>query len=595
MNSDHTTSRQSGHGELAPSKLADNTHDAAIDPGAAPAPHNADEAGFTPAQHNGHEDNISADSTLPLGEGIQGNITVTRALDRAVMWAAPGSPGSRSESPSTALGTAGSVTPEAPAEQGGSGGAMVAGTGAAKLAQPAWQSVTEANADEAGVRHGTGGNVGDACGHDGHGIGDHANEGFGRDGVPDGPLVGGVCVDGAVGREGFVDEGAAAAPVSPPLDELEVQENYDVVRKARAALAAIQAEHKRRKDHAVSAGTIKDYEGDLRVLEQRGRLLEEEVPVYPICAALAHYAPSASSFYKMRAAALLGARSKVESLLAEQSRRQQYQPQSQWWDLAIMDLRRALWELGQVQALSREAARELNDAPVRLKRSKKLVLKRARNDWQQRFFDETEKSVQYRHACFLAGTCGMRPKELQTGVMVQLLGKMVGIQVEGAKVTETAGQTWRTVFIQAKHFPDWFLADLSEVPRQFSARAAGMRGYLYRLSPKVFPKEGDKPQLLLSDYVLRHAVATDLWQEGWSTLEIAGVLGERVEETVRNYGLRTRGAKWRETHVLLERGSTLTAQPVRARDRRFIEQKALAGAKGKKAAKQRRAAKRKGP
>lgn len=122
---------------------------------------------------------------------------------------------------------------------------------------------------------------------------------------------------------------------------------------------------------------------------------------------------------------------------------------------------------------------------------------------------------------------------------------MVGIKILGAKVRETAGQSWRGIFIEAGKFPDWFLEGLGSAPKTYSAPRGAMRNYLRRLSPEVFPKQGNKPQLILSSYVLRHAIATDLRQARWASVEITEVLGGRSAATSRWYGLRWRGSKFR--------------------------------------------------
>lgn len=303
-----------------------------------------------------------------------------------------------------------------------------------------------------------------------------------------------------------------------------------------------------------------------RLLKERGSQLDELFPMHPICAALASYSPKKNSFYKMKSSALWDARRRVETLLAEQDKLQRAHPKSAAWDQSIGALHTALWELEHIQSLSLDEALQIMREVAQPVESKKLVLRRANKDWRELFLAETAKSAQYRHACFLMAAVGMRPAELEKGVLVQRLGNKVGVRIEGAKVTQKSGQEWRTVLIDAGRFPDWFLSELSATPREYSARKGAMRSYLNRLSPKVLTKKWKGEQLILSAYVLRHCIATDMFQDGWSTAEIAAVLGERVEDTVRHYGLRTRGAKWREPDVMVVRGKVLTAVPVRMRD-----------------------------
>lgn len=477
------------------------------------------EALISLVQSNDHEEKTKVLCTLPNAETDTEQHHSNFLVNRSVMWAAPDQrEGSRSESPPAKAGTASGVTSAAPAQRGDGGGATVAVPDEPRLAQPAGVNVIAAIVNEAEAR---------------------------------------------------------LDPTGAFLSEHEVQENFSLVRKARTLISEIKREREKAKHTEPGDGSIKDYEGDVDVLDRRAKLLEEETNIYPLCAALAHYAPT-SSFYKMRGAAMWRARGEVESLLALQDRRQRDGPRSLMWDSAVHDLGIALWKLEQIRGLSREEARKINDAPIKSKRSKKSVLRLANTDWRERFFAETEKSEKYRNACFLAAACGMRPKELEKGVLVSRVGDRIAIKIFGAKVRATSGQEWRGVFIPAARLPAWFVDDLTTTPRRFTAPAAAMRSYLNRLSPKVFPPKPNKPQLILSEYVLRHCVATDLWQEHWSLAEIAAVLGERVEETARHYGLRARGAKWRKPDVFIERSTVKTAVPVRLRDNSFVEKKELA-------------------
>jgi len=550
MNPEGTTPQKSGipsNNGLAPCKSANNA-------GAVGTPQNADEAGFSPAQHNGHEDNIAADFTLPLGEGIQENITVTCIPERAVMWAVPGSPGSRSESPPAQEGTAGGVTPGEPAEQGSDGGATVAGPGAAELAQPAWQFVTEANGDEAGI----------------------GNEA-------------GIGLEGAFGSDGSGRE--AAAPERPAAHaKADRAPRYEVVMQARALMREIAQRRKKRQDTEPSAATVEKYKALAKVLLQRAVDMQvpeampaESPPLPSLCVAIAGYAANASTFYTMRSAAAWVVQRKVAALLTRQDRLQRTGGVTAEeggslmlaeWEQCVDALGAAAQLLRDVQGMDLQHALELSAAVPVASRSKRLVLKKAEEGWRDEYFRVTAQSRQYRHAALLQGLCGMRPLELERGVIVSRRGPMVSIKILGAKVRETAGQPWRGVFIEARKFPDWFLEDLGSGPKTYSAPRKAMRSYLGRLSPKVFPKQGDKPQLILSAYVLRHAIATDLRQAGWASEELAEVLGERCAATSRWYGLRWRGSKLRRSpEIGIERGTVQTARPVVKRESSFLASK----------------------
>lgn len=476
------------------------------------------------------------------------------------MWAVPGSPGSRSESPPAQAGTAGGVTPGEPAQQGSDGGAAVAGPDKAKQAQPALGSVTETNGDE-------------------EGIGNEA--GIGR--------------EGEFGRDGFGREEAAPAG---PSSQAEVEEGarakraarYEVVMAARTLVREIAQRRKKRQDTEPAAATVEKYKTLAKVMLQRAVEMQvpqarpaESNPLPSLCVAIAGYAANASTFYTMRSAAAWVVQRKVAELLTQQDRLQRMggttaeeggsQALTEWGQ-CVDALGAAAQLLRDIQGMDLQRARELSAAVPVAPKSKRLVLKKAEEGWRDEYFRVTAQSRQYRHAALLQGLCGMRPLELERGVIVSRRGPMVGIKILGAKVRETTGQPWRGVFIEARKFPDWFLEELESAPKTYSAPRGAMRSYLRRLSPQVFPKQDNKPQLILSSYVLRHAIITDLRQAGWSSVEIAEVLGERCAATSRWYGLRWRGSKFRRTpEIAIERGTVQTARPVVKRESDFLAAK----------------------
>ena len=553
MNSDHTTPPQGGDKGLAPCKSQEGIQDEALGAGAGQAPGNAGDAGVPHAQHNGHEANIAADFTLPVGSRIHAVIRENLTVTRPVMWAVPSLEGSRSESPPSQAGTAGGVTLDEPAQQGSDGGAAVAGPDAAELAQPAWLSVTEGNEDE-GV--------------------------FGSDGS---------------GREG------AARAMSASNSKAGRAARYEVVIEARTLMREIAQRRKERHDTEPSDATVEKYKALAKVLLQRAVDMQvpasEQEPVQvnslpSLCVAIAGYAANASTFYTVRSAAAWVVQRKVIALLTQQDRLQRTvgttaeEGGSQVlaeWGQCVDALGASAQLLRDIQGMDLQRARELSAAVPVAPKSKRLVLKKAEEGWRDEYFRITAQSRQYRHAALLQGLCGMRPLELQRGVIVSRRGPTVGIKILGAKVREKAGQEWRGVFIEAAKFPDWFLEDLGRGPKTYSAPRGAMRSYLGRLSPQVFPKQGDKPQLILSSYVLRHAIATDLRQAEWDSVEIAEVLGERCAATSRWYGLRWRGSKFRRSpDIAIERGTVQTARPVVKRESGFLAAKKEARAAKRK-------------
>jgi integrase len=94
-----------------------------------------------------------------------------------------------------------------------------------------------------------------------------------------------------------------------------------------------------------------------------------------------------------------------------------------------------------------------------------------------------------------------------------------------------------------------------------------MRKYLSRLSEKLFPrknKSSTKVGPLISAYLFRHALASDLCEDGWSEIAIASVLGHSVSETARQYGVRVRSRSQKTISVIIDPNHVETARKVRA-------------------------------
>jgi hypothetical protein len=103
------------------------------------------------------------------------------------------------------------------------------------------------------------------------------------------------------------------------------------------------------------------------------------------------------------------------------------------------------------------------------------------------------------------------------------------------------------------------------------ASTVSMRAYLGRLSPVVLglPRNGKAPRL--SAYAFRHALVTDLRDEGRTTEEIAAVIGELSAETVAYYGLHRRGRGKFRPRVAIERDSVQTADAVKPLNRSGLQ------------------------
>lgn len=185
---------------------------------------------------------------------------------------------------------------------------------------------------------------------------------------------------------------------------------------------------------------------------------------------------------------------------------------------------------------------------------------------QERFLKANESSPKYRVPGLLLRYCGVRPVELEKGIRAELIGDEVLIEVNGGKVRSTAGQPWRKFRLHAAVLPDWFLLELAEKGgKLYSAKPDSLRAHLARISAAVFPARDSEGNLdvLLSAYVFRHGLVSDMRAEKWDTADIAAVIGESTSATLKWYGLRQHTGSVRASPVAIVRGNIETARPVR--------------------------------
>jgi hypothetical protein len=484
------------------------------------------DGGLTSMKPTFDHENAIGNEALPNGATRHSNPLQGDADNRSVMWAVPALwAGSRSESPGRHKEPANGVTSTEPAQQVKGHGATVAG------------DVTQRRTPSAEVMR----NVIDV---------------------------------------GFVDEGSSANDACPfgddvtgTVDKAAIAAQFEVVRKAREQIQAVHQARDKRRDTKPSAETVEQYEKKLVLLDKKA-WREHAESASPLCAAIASLSGKRQSFYAYRAAAAWREIKAVRRLLTQQDALQRRGNYGADWLGCIDDLRTHCEQLREIQALTLKAARTMATRTPQPASSKKNVLRNAQLGWRERFLEASAKSKRYAAACVLLANCGMRPKEIEDGLTVRRGRRVVGVKINGAKVRDIAGQPWRVLFVPVEKFPAWFLDELGNGDAKvYAAPAAAMRSYLRRLSPKVFPPRSGAKQQLLSAYVLRHAVATDLRQQGWSDEELAAVLGERVAETARHYGLYRRGARGgRQPEAAIVRDQVKTAIPVRARDKHWLNE-----------------------
>jgi hypothetical protein len=214
------------------------------------------------------------------------------------------------------------------------------------------------------------------------------------------------------------------------------------------------------------------------------------------------------------------------------------------------------------------------DRPVERSKSKKNTLRLLKSDWREKFLIANESSPKYRSVGLLMRHCGFRPAELETGVHVELQGEHMLVSIHGAKVRETAGQPWRKFVLQTKLLPPWFVEEVAQVgSRTYQADKDNMRTHLNRLSEKLYPRQKSKEPIILSAYVFRHALVTDMRSEGWETADIAAAIGESCSETTKHYGDRWPKGSGQLQPIAILPKSIETARPVAPPDTSWLKSK----------------------
>lgn len=218
--------------------------------------------------------------------------------------------------------------------------------------------------------------------------------------------------------------------------------------------------------------------------------------------------------------------------------------------------------------LNRDFCLEMAGETKRLPQPKSRMLKHLRDGWREQFLEAVQFS-DHAMPCALMNACGVRPVELQSGVQLAMAQDNVLVRINGGKVREHTGQPWREFQLARGAIPVWAYEQVRAAGGMtVHAEPEGLRKYIARVSEKLFPRhKPPKPNdVLLSPYVFRHAVVSDMRAEGWDDEDIAAAIGESSAATVAWYGLNW-NAGGRRSHkaraVAIVRDSVQTARPVR--------------------------------
>ena len=380
--------------------------------------------------------------------------------------------------------------------------------------------------------------------------------------------------------------GFTADPPKAPLRLVSLAEpepahpDKAVMEQAKVFLEQLDKQRRLRKDTAASARTIEGYLKDCVHLDRvRDQLLEETG--YQWFEVLSMYAPVERTFYAYRAALTWRAKEYLKGLLGAFDA----QKNNVGLDAALAllpEIEKTLHELQSIRALTQENCLAWSGQDEKESYSKRNDLRYLDAQWRDRFIHYCERSPTYKHASVLLRYCGMRPEELEKGVQVQLRDRRIEVRIEGGKVRNTAGQPWRVIKLHVPRLPVWFVEDvaLGKV-KAVKVNKDSFRAYLNGLTDRVLrgAVNAKKRKVMLSAYLFRHEIATDLRDNDWTSTEIAALLGEVVAETAAHYGMPRRSRGKLKPKLSVIRGSMQTARPVRSRKTKASQQPSASAAK----------------
>lgn len=375
------------------------------------------------------------------------------------------------------------------------------------------------------------------------------------------------------------DQKVTEVPEPLPSPEQKA-EAFSIIKVVRTMIQEIKAVRAYRKDTEPGETTIADYQKRIKYLDPLFEHTVSKFSQIPWTDTFDMLNVSKSTFSQYRSAIKWGCTGRLTKLLAAQDQMQRTQGQSLQWYRDVKALEEIWYEYQEICSLSYDEYRGQEDwPPARLekthaKKSKKLALKNLPDEWQERFVFVNEQSPTYRYPGVMLRYCGMRAAELERGVQVKWTEQGVYVHIQGAKVRETAGQPWRSFLLNPKLLPQWFVDELKEQGTlNISAIGDNMRTHLGGLSETVFNPEQRKNGCKenLSAYMFRHALVTEMRESGWTSEEMAAVIGEWSAETIRHYGIRVRGGKKIKPDVAVIKDSVQTARPVKPADTQELQ------------------------
>lgn len=347
-----------------------------------------------------------------------------------------------------------------------------------------------------------------------------------------------------------------------------IQRGFAIVRLARDLNKLIKAARKRRKDTKPSLATLADYSKKCSLIDRELGCFQHEPEA--LMQVMGRHARSKNSFNLYKAALKARQMQRIQDLLRSQDATQRLGGTNETWLRHVHELQKAMKAFADFDELDRQSCLDFVGGRGLQSRSKRRDLPNLPHDWRTRFLEITSDHEQYADAAVLLRFCGLRPTELCKGVDVSLSTNGIEVRILGGKTRKTAGQPWRFFCLNSALLPKSFFDRVERAGTiKVTAEPDALRMYLRRLSDQVF-RQGDYKQPgsriqdhVLSAYTFRHALVTDLRDEGWDTASIAAAIGESSADTVAYYGTRSRGRGKSPSSSAVLMNSVQAALPVR--------------------------------
>lgn len=177
-----------------------------------------------------------------------------------------------------------------------------------------------------------------------------------------------------------------------------------------------------------------------------------------------------------------------------------------------------------------------------LGKSKRPALRKLPADWREQMLESIDEADLFIAMSILVLT-GLRPSELERGVIVLWMNQQVTIGIKGSKLRADRGQPWRSLSIDADYPIASSLVDVLELepnaPAGFRYAKAPLqrdcRGRAATCFPDICPDD------LPSPVSFRHQFASDLKLAGASRQLVAAAMGHGCERTSEIYGRKSLG------------------------------------------------------